>query len=315
MLHDSVLKVSAWRETATSCSLDGPHPLQPASFDVAGLRRLEMSGVPPWLASALAPALDSRGACAPRLPSQPQPIGTEPGAHVLAESPQQHPRQPQQHTTEEGEEIAAGVCTQDSKIILGDVLVAMQSLPFPWNASRSNVFPHSQDGVRGVLLAMCSHAGSDASTRWTRQYPHTSRLFARRIAPHNPHFAFASIQVKSQYAARPHIGRHNVGPSYILALGDCGRLWAESADGRGERILQEHVPGYCVGRWAQTQCHMVRCRRAHAERRHGGSFHRAWVSSQLRARSSHSKQQHPQFWPLLSRLFSFNAALAVPQVA
>ena len=66
----------------------------------------------------------------------------------------------------------------------------------------------------------------------------------------DPLFQFISIQLNKDYASRLHVGRYNLGPSYLTALGDFtgGELWLEGPTGQIPVLLPERVgPTYKKG--------------------------------------------------------------------
>jgi hypothetical protein len=109
------------------------------------------------------------------------------------------------------------------------IFEALERVSIPVNESRFNVKINAQQ----ELLGMCIGCVNGRS-RGVIASVHTYRLrylstllveFGRRALP--PDFHFTSIQVNKNYLSAMHVDKGNVGPSYIVGVGDFkgGKLW------------------------------------------------------------------------------------------
>jgi hypothetical protein len=115
------------------------------------------------------------------------------------------------------------------KVDFDVVYRALEQIDIPVNESRMNVKLQEQQVLRGMCIG-CVNARSNgvcASTQTYRMRYLTYLLveFARRALPKD--FAFTSIQVNKNYVSAMHVDKGNMGPSYIVGVGDytAGKLW------------------------------------------------------------------------------------------
>lgn len=127
------------------------------------------------------------------------------------------------------------------KISLDDVLEALEAEDIP-ESRRQNVRElNDTSRVLGMCLGVTSHwtkgAKISAATRWR---PSTTSLLCRFAQQELPGFEFSSIQVNKDYKAAMHVDKNNLGPSYIIGLGDYsgGWLWLDDGSklGRAKNI-------------------------------------------------------------------------------
>lgn len=104
------------------------------------------------------------------------------------------------------------------------VLQALSSVDFPVQASRTNVTRGTPP--RGVVLGAVNirgHGGMQPAQA-TRDMPNLAKLLARffREACGDPDFRYTTIQINANYEAALHVDKFNLGPSYIVGVGDWG---------------------------------------------------------------------------------------------
>eukprot|EP00435_Cladocopium_sp_Y103_P027263 s983_g6.t1 len=108
--------------------------------------------------------------------------------------------------------------------------------------------------VLGMCLGVTSHwtkgAKISAATRWR---PSTTSLLCRFAQQELPGFEFSSIQVNKDYKAAMHVDKNNLGPSYIIGLGDYsgGWLWLDDGSklGRAKNIRSPHGTRTSQNKW------------------------------------------------------------------
>lgn len=169
----------------------------------------------------------------------------------------------------EASEAAAKAAVETGDASLDAVQGALQLLEVPRNTSRKNVMPKGQRFINGMLLGVFAYGGRVGLSLATSRHPWLTRLLAAAMRMEAPEFPFTSIQVNYNYAAKPHVDRNNLGPSYIVALGEHagGDLWVHEEGGQATFTMPEDdedvsavyragksFPGreLCVrGRWAR----------------------------------------------------------------
>lgn len=97
---------------------------------------------------------------------------------------------------------------------------------------RPNVAPGgaSAPEVRGMVLGLCpNRSGGCSVARASQECPNLTKLVTGWAAATLPDagFRYGSVQVNYNYRARKHIDSNNLGPSFIIGLGDYtgGALW------------------------------------------------------------------------------------------
>eukprot|EP00747_Dinoflagellata_sp_TGD_P114762 gnl/TRDRNA2_/TRDRNA2_171999_c3_seq1.p1 gnl/TRDRNA2_/TRDRNA2_171999_c3~~gnl/TRDRNA2_/TRDRNA2_171999_c3_seq1.p1 ORF type:complete len:550 (-),score=119.14 gnl/TRDRNA2_/TRDRNA2_171999_c3_seq1:149-1798(-) len=120
---------------------------------------------------------------------------------------------------------------------------ALAATVVPWNGSRKNVLPPGQTVVQGMILGMYVYGARIGVSSATKNNPWLTRLLAGFAKSHCDGFAFTSIQVNVNYAARPHVDRNNLGPSMIIGLGpyEGGKLWVHDDEGDIPFTLEEDI--------------------------------------------------------------------------
>jgi hypothetical protein len=131
-----------------------------------------------------------------------------------------------------GQTLGAG----NTVIVDAQVLEVLRMWRFKVNKTRKNVCPEGRDHVFSDTLGLVScRDGRTCLTKLTRDNPAMFRLLCSWLKSNRPavfqrHFAFTSISVNHNYAARIHRDNGNMGPSMTRSFGQYtgGRLkyWA-----------------------------------------------------------------------------------------
>jgi hypothetical protein len=106
--------------------------------------------------------------------------------------------------------------------------------------SRPNVTPNGQP-VTGFSMGLVYGLGGYGMkvSKISEHFPELTKLLTRFITASIPDksFTYSSLQINFNYAARRHVDGNNLGPSYILSLGDHtgGELWTA-----GQGIIDCH---------------------------------------------------------------------------
>mmetsp|Transcript_12500 Transcript_12500/g.16817 ORF Transcript_12500/g.16817 Transcript_12500/m.16817 type:complete len:647 (+) Transcript_12500:780-2720(+) len=104
----------------------------------------------------------------------------------------------------------------------------LEAIGIPIQATRRNVTRVGDTPPRGLVLGAVNvrgHGGIQLTIA-TREHEELSRLLARFFRAHcpDPDFTYTTIQINYNYQAQLHVDRYNLGPSYIVGLGD----WKEA---------------------------------------------------------------------------------------
>ena len=109
----------------------------------------------------------------------------------------------------------------DAKISCDDVSQALESITIPKNVSRKNVRQSATQTVTGMCLGVVNARcyGIIAST-FSVDRPHLTKLLVHFARQNVPNFKFTSIQVNKNYQSAMHCDKNNLGPSYIVGVGE-----------------------------------------------------------------------------------------------
>ena len=136
---------------------------------------------------------------------------------------------------------------------LGAALAALEASEIPVQDSRTNVTRPGAPAPRGLVLGAVNvrgHGGMRVSGA-THERPRLVKLLCDVFRAHapDPAFRFTTIQINCNYEAALHVDKFNLGPSYIVGVGDygppedaklpaefAGRLWVQ---GRGALDVRE----------------------------------------------------------------------------
>ncbi|EGB02453.1 hypothetical protein AURANDRAFT_72852, partial [Aureococcus anophagefferens] len=132
-------------------------------------------------------------------------------------------------------------------------LAALEASEIPVQDSRTNVTRPGAPAPRGLVLGAVNvrgHGGMRVSGA-THERPRLAKLLCDVFRAHapDPAFRFTTIQINCNYEAALHVDKFNLGPSYIVGVGDygppedpklpaefAGRLWVQ---GRGALDVRE----------------------------------------------------------------------------
>mmetsp|Transcript_9396 Transcript_9396/g.32440 ORF Transcript_9396/g.32440 Transcript_9396/m.32440 type:complete len:631 (-) Transcript_9396:109-2001(-) len=123
-------------------------------------------------------------------------------------------------------EALAKRCNTEGSCTHADVVSALRELEECWPTQRRpNVAPGGQlnPTVNGFLLGLSpDRQGGCSLSSTSQECPELTRLVTNWVKSTLPDagFRYSSIQVNCNYAARPHVDANNLGPSYIISLGD-----------------------------------------------------------------------------------------------
>eukprot|EP00446_Apocalathium_sp_SHHI-4_P032421 CAMPEP_0177246294 /NCGR_PEP_ID=MMETSP0367-20130122/50929_1 /TAXON_ID=447022 ORGANISM="Scrippsiella hangoei-like, Strain SHHI-4" /NCGR_SAMPLE_ID=MMETSP0367 /ASSEMBLY_ACC=CAM_ASM_000362 /LENGTH=526 /DNA_ID=CAMNT_0018698297 /DNA_START=63 /DNA_END=1640 /DNA_ORIENTATION=- len=141
-----------------------------------------------------------------------------------------------------GEAFARQAVEKGGLISQASVTKALSWAQVPMQA-RQNVVPKGERSVQGMGCGLYVYGDRIGVTASTSRFPWLARLLAAFGRQAHPNFAFTSIQVNVNYAARPHVDRNNLGQSQIIGLGDYtgGELWVHDDVGQVPLTLDEDI--------------------------------------------------------------------------
>ena len=103
-------------------------------------------------------------------------------------------------------------------------LKELENTKFPMCTTRKNI---SDDGVEAFVLGDVNYRGQksvDYKTRGPSKYnikfKDLFKTLKLLINEYKPDFEYTTIQVNKNVTCNPHVDKNNVGPSYVIALGD-----------------------------------------------------------------------------------------------
>eukprot|EP00438_Fugacium_kawagutii_P035507 Skav211959 [mRNA] locus=scaffold433:52337:53855:- [translate_table: standard] len=158
---------------------------------------------------------------------------------------------------------AARLQSGHRRIATEEVLEALRRIPSKhWkNTGRANVRPEGVETIDSITLGLVScqsTLGRPLPSKATRTYRNLTEFLLRFWKQHiqdERHegnlpgcqsLVCTSIQMNRNYAAREHVDGNNVGPSWIIALGDWtkgGELFVEDPKGCEKHKLSCDIPG------------------------------------------------------------------------
>jgi hypothetical protein len=110
------------------------------------------------------------------------------------------------------------------KQLIEQVLNELRATKFPKCASRKNV---SSDIPECFVLGEVNYRGqavlggrTRGPSRWNKKFPHLLQACQDLIQTIHPEFPYTTIQVNKNLQCDPHVDKNNMGPSYIIGLGD-----------------------------------------------------------------------------------------------
>jgi hypothetical protein len=104
------------------------------------------------------------------------------------------------------------------------VLDELENTKFPTCKTRKNI---SSDGVKAFVLGDVNYRGQKSlggltrgPSRYNKKFETLYDTLKEFIAKKKPNFKYTTIQVNKNVFCKPHVDKNNVGPSYVIALGD-----------------------------------------------------------------------------------------------
>jgi hypothetical protein len=104
------------------------------------------------------------------------------------------------------------------------ILEELENTRFPNCKSRTNI---SSKGVEAFVLGDVNYRGQKALNNRVRGPSRNNKKFkvlydklSEFMSKSKPNFEYTTIQVNKNVFCNPHVDKNNVGPSYIIALGD-----------------------------------------------------------------------------------------------
>jgi len=108
--------------------------------------------------------------------------------------------------------------------MLEELYLELEKTVFPKTTSRKNI---SDKPIEAFVLGKVNYRGQDCvnnktkgPSRWNKIFPKLYRLIRKIIKNRFPNFKYTTIQLNKNIKSPPHIDKNNVGPSYIIGLGD-----------------------------------------------------------------------------------------------
>jgi len=100
----------------------------------------------------------------------------------------------------------------------------LENTTFPKTSSRKNI---SDEPIEAFVLGQVNYRGQEfldfktrGPSRYNKKFPQLFKLLKKFMQQHDPQFKYTTIQLNKNIISPPHIDKNNVGPSYIIALGD-----------------------------------------------------------------------------------------------
>lgn len=129
-------------------------------------------------------------------------------------------------------EAAARKAVVSQDLSLDTVLRILRMVKFPKNSTRKNVIPRGGKFVNSLLLGLYQYGPNVGSTKGTELHKWLVKLLTKAFRAEFADYPFTSIQINSNYAARPHVDKNNMGASCMVALGNHtgGKLWVHDEE-------------------------------------------------------------------------------------
>ena len=132
-----------------------------------------------------------------------------------------------------------------------DIAAALSSIEIPVNMSRKNVRTDAAQVVTGMCLGVVGGYGSGiVVSKHTYSRPKLTATLVNFARKHVGEFPFTSIQVNKNYQSALHVDASNLGPSYIVGVGNytAGGLW-----------VRTHGEIDCHHKWQQFDGNVPHC--------------------------------------------------------
>ena len=105
-----------------------------------------------------------------------------------------------------------------------EALFELEQTQFPKCTSRKNI---SNKEILAFVLGDVNYRGQESvnyrtrgPSRFNKKYKQLYKVLRDLIKHHDPEFKYTTIQVNKNVFCAPHVDKNNVGPSYVIALGD-----------------------------------------------------------------------------------------------
>lgn len=116
----------------------------------------------------------------------------------------------------------------DTLSLIAQTIKLLEDTKFPFTKSRKNIIIGSENkGIEAFVLGDVNYRGQaslDYKTRgpskYNKKFPDLFKTLKKLMKEYDPDFTFTTIQVNKNILSPPHVDKNNVGPSYIIALGD-----------------------------------------------------------------------------------------------
>ena len=110
-----------------------------------------------------------------------------------------------------------------------ETLELLEDTKFPTTKSRKNITqdPSGNKGIEAFVLGDVNYRGQASvdyktrgPSRYNKKFPLLFKTLKNLMKEYDPDFKFSTIQVNKNILSPPHVDKNNVGPSYVIALGD-----------------------------------------------------------------------------------------------
>lgn len=95
---------------------------------------------------------------------------------------------------------------------------------FPTSKSRKNI---SDKSIYGFCLGTVNYRGQKSvgyktmgPSKYNKQFPILLNLLVDMMDKCDPEFEYTTIQINKNFSSTPHVDKNNVGPSYVIAMGN-----------------------------------------------------------------------------------------------
>jgi hypothetical protein len=115
-----------------------------------------------------------------------------------------------------------------------DIHAALDSVTIPVNLTRFNVKKSKDQEVTGMCLGVVNaRSNGVVASSFGRNRTNLTKTLVNFAKLAVPDFNFTSIQVNKNYLSAMHVDKNNLGPSYIVGVGDYtdGGLWVQTLGG------------------------------------------------------------------------------------
>ena len=104
-----------------------------------------------------------------------------------------------------------------------DTIEILNKTKFPKCYSRPNIAKNSEMFCLGSVPYRGQKSVGNKTrgdSKWNNVYPELYEQLKRMISEFDTNFTYTTIQINKNITSPPHVDKNNVGPSYIIALGD-----------------------------------------------------------------------------------------------